>query len=143
MPPQSPVSRWSTLSQRKTWFLQTMKGWDLGCPPCPTPGDAPGAVAAEAAVQLGVPVAGWRGESCWGNHQDGLRGGTHRYRFRCGHRRRQWSIRRRTPWRLHSGINRPQPGATQRQAFPIHGARMAWVEGRVGPWAGPQHRGSG
>ena len=38
IPPQSPVSPWSALSQWTTWFLRTLKGWPLSCPPTRPPG---------------------------------------------------------------------------------------------------------
>ena len=121
IPPHSPVSRWSTLSQRKTWFLQTVKGWAPSRHPARPPEDAPGTVADEAAARLGVPVAG-----------EGDNGGATRARGRVAQRDPSLSILMWTPrttvehlayrrsWRLRNGNHRPQPGATQRQAFQIH-----------------------
>ena len=54
--------------------------------PCPAHGDAPGAVAVEAAVQLGAPVAGVGGGCGWGSPPDGMGRRAHHGRFRCGHR---------------------------------------------------------
>ena len=86
IPSRSPVSRWSTLSPRKTWFLQILKEWALNCPPARPPEDAPGTVAYEAAARLGIPLAG-----------EGKDGGATRARGRVARRDPSLSVAMWTP----------------------------------------------
>ena len=59
----TPGSRWGTLFQAGDLVAAVPEEVGPPLPPCPAPGDAPGAVAAEAAMQPGASVAGAGGAS--------------------------------------------------------------------------------